>query len=148
MLPHRAWGHWMVLWIWKQCESYAAAYAVLRSQPNWIPMGDFGVMCYTALSKTIIKTPNEGLSFGRLAVEFQEAVKLYWWWPNTLLRQFMFVFALICHPLYTPANVNSDSDVLSSLWAIAWFCCGLILACRVIDLPAEENHTLFMVYRS
>lgn len=35
---------------------------VTRSQPSLTAMGDFGPICQTALSPTIIKTPNERIS--------------------------------------------------------------------------------------
>ena len=33
------------IFILKWCESYAMAFTVTRSQPNWTPMGDFGLTC-------------------------------------------------------------------------------------------------------
>ena len=42
-------------------------------------MGDFGLTCETALSTTVIKAPNEGISFGRKVFippeEFQRLVE-------------------------------------------------------------------------
>lgn len=58
-------------------------------------------------------------------------------------RYVLMLFFLLLTTLCTPANVSGDPDVLSSLKVIRWFCCGLILACWVIDL---KNHTLFTVY--
>lgn len=45
--------YWMVLRVWKWCESNTLAFTVTISQPAWTPPGHFGVC-------TVIKTPNEG----------------------------------------------------------------------------------------
>lgn len=62
-------GHWMVWWLWRFCKSYA--FAVIRHQPSWTPMG--------ALSTTIIKEPTEGISFIKwcpiLPVELQRLIE-------------------------------------------------------------------------
>lgn len=34
-------GHWGI-WLWKWCQSYASAFTVPTSQPNWTLTGDFG----------------------------------------------------------------------------------------------------------
>ncbi len=57
------------------------AFTVPRSQPNGIPMGDFGLMCETALSTTIIKTPNDGISVTLLYITLEQHEK-----PVTLSR--------------------------------------------------------------
>lgn len=48
---------WFDVWI------ISLAFTVARPQPSRPPMGD---VCQTALFTSIIKTPNEGLSFGKI----------------------------------------------------------------------------------
>lgn len=47
-------------------NSYAMAFIVIGSQPNWRPMDAPRMTCYTGLCTTIIKTSAEGISFGKM----------------------------------------------------------------------------------
>lgn len=92
--------------------TYSVAFAVTRSQPSWTHIGDFGPSCWTALSASIIKTPNEGISCGRKLFHPYRTVpetcrtdaKVHWscccsmWWTKTWLKHFNLIFPLICHP--------------------------------------------------
>ena len=55
-------------------SAHSVTFKVTRSQPSWTTMGDFGLKCWTELYITIIKTPIEGISSGRMMfhpVQFQ-----------------------------------------------------------------------------
>lgn len=83
-----------------------------RSQPSWTPVGRFGQKCSTAVSNTIIKTPNEVSHFARMVSHLscrdpeacQVNAKAQWsccgssWCPDTLLAHLVRLrFPLICH---------------------------------------------------
>ena len=99
-------GDVMVWWAWKRCKWYTIAISVTRSQPNRTLMGDSGAVPETVFSTTINKTPNYGISHGRMVSHPSNRdpdtcriyAKVDWsfsgslCWPNALLRHAMLVF--------------------------------------------------------
>ena len=86
-----------------------ACVSVTRSQPYGTLMGDSGVVAKTVFSTTINKTPNDGISRGRIVLHPSNRVpdhcriytKVDWscsggLWSNALLKHFMLVFPLYC----------------------------------------------------
>lgn len=67
--------HWMVFWGWK-CKSYAMAFTVCRSQPNWTPIGDFGVTrpLPSSISLGRMMEDNEPKHTFRSALKCQESI--------------------------------------------------------------------------
>ncbi len=105
--PQGTRGHWMVWWVWKWCESYAMAFTVTKSQPNWTPR------FWTDVLDSTLHHHHQNTKWGNVfwmnavhpsSRDWRINAKAHWccsggtWWPNTLLRHFMLVFPLICHP--------------------------------------------------
>ena len=59
-------GHWIVWLAWKRCKPRVMAFSVTRSQPNKTLKGNSVALPETAFSTTINKTPNDGISRGRM----------------------------------------------------------------------------------
>lgn len=107
--------------------SHAMAFTFITWQQK-----DFGRSCQAALSNTIIRTPNEELSFGRMVLCTFSGVpetcamnaKAYWSlvrWPNILITNFMLLFfSFVTHlQLQTGHIINNISTLVIVL---NWIC--------------------------
>lgn len=83
----------------------------LELNRNWAPVGDFGPLWETALSSTIIKTPNGGISSERMVflppVELTGSSDAY-----LHLKTFYYGFTLTCQPTSCWMNVTAHSEAL------------------------------------
>ncbi len=125
----------------------------LKDTHIMFPMGDLGPTCSTALSNTIIKTPNEGISLGGMVFippgEFRDLENQCQGALNTLLKTlyggFSFNLSPICRWYFNVnhyLNHNPHKHCCSFVTSVTFFSFPSFKRINLLEIPFSPQESV------